>query len=443
MYFVLAWIWIFLWSIYSSINNNYILNNYTQINNYFENKYDIKAEIKELYSVWENTNTYLVSLKNIDKKEFSWIDFLLKLPPNFTFKKWDILSLNWKISKVENFNDTFNYEKFLLSKWVYFIVSFPQIIYYEKWNLNFLDKSILYIRALLLDKIYYLYPKNESAFLAWILIWEKNNFPKELSLAYNNSGLTHLIAVSWFNITIIIIFIWFLLKPFPIILRTFIITFFVVFFTLIVWYGISVVRAAIMWLVWYYILSLWRRGEPLSIFLLTCVILVLFNPLSISYDTSFHLSFLAVLGLLYTSDFWWKIFGFLPKFFAIRDSFVLTMSAFTTTLPIMLFSFWKVALISPISNMLVGWVIPFAMFFWFLSIIWAYINNYLWYLIWYIEYFLLKYVNTVAIYFWNIKNWTFSYDFWILWIYFQILYFMILVFLILYFSKWKSLEIKK
>jgi predicted membrane metal-binding protein len=82
-----------------------------------------------------------------------------------------------------------------------------------------------------------------------------------------------------------------------------------------------------------------RQADALALLLFTATILVLINPLTLNYDISFHLSFLAVLGLLYFQDFWRRLCRFLPKTFAIQESFVLTLAAMTPTLPIMIFTF--------------------------------------------------------------------------------------------------------
>jgi hypothetical protein len=51
----------------------------------------------------------------------------------------------------------------------------------------------------------------------------------------------------------------------------------------------------------------------------------------------------------------------LPEFLAIREAFVLTMSAMTFTLPIMVLNFGQLSIISPISNIAMTWTIPIAM----------------------------------------------------------------------------------
>jgi hypothetical protein len=67
--------------------------------------------------------------------------------------------------------------------------------------------------------------------------------------------------------------------------------------------------------------------------------LILYSPLSLNYDISLHLSFLAVLGIIYTQKFFSKIFSFLPEILAIREAFVMTLSALSFSLPVMIFDF--------------------------------------------------------------------------------------------------------
>ena len=54
--------------------------------------------------------------------------------------------------------------------------------------------------------------------------------------------------------------------------------------------------------------------------------MVLYSPLSINYDVSLHLSFLAVIGIIYTQDFFKRFCIFLPKIFAIQEAFVAIVS---------------------------------------------------------------------------------------------------------------------
>jgi hypothetical protein len=71
----------------------------------------------------------------------------------------------------------------------------------------------------------------------------------------------------------------------------------------------------------------------------TAVAMTLLNPFALSYDVSLHLSFLAVIGIMYTQDIFQKIFYWIPNTFAIREALVLTLAALSFSIPIMIFQF--------------------------------------------------------------------------------------------------------
>lgn len=433
-FFVLTlWIWILFWGIYSGIFQYFIAENEQFLQPFYGQKIEVIAEVEQLYKKWENQNSYIADIYRMGIVQTPKLRGLVYLPPNFVLSRWDRISFESKISPIENFSPWFAYDKFLLTKGIYFQSFLQTVQKIGKKDLPEWKKWILTLRQLILDTVYNMYPHDEAVFLAGILIGAREDMGKELSNNFNRSWLTHLVAVSGFNITIIIIFLWFLFQFLPLYLRGVLILFCITFFVLLVGDNIPVIRAWIMGWIGYLILMVWRKADHLSILLATALVLVLFSPLSLNYDTSFHLSFLAVVGLLYFQDFWKKVFLFLPKKFAIQESFVLTMSAMTTTLPIMMFGFWQVSIVSPITNMLVGWVIPFAMLFWFLSFLGNILFPIVWYGIGFIEYFLLKYVILVVNFFWWHDIALLKIDFWSFGIYIEILYFMFLCFII--FSK--------
>jgi len=53
----------------------------------------------------------------------------------------------------------------------------------------------------------------------------------------------------------------------------------------------------------------------------------------------------------------------MPEVLAIKEAFVLTIASLTFTLPIIIFNFGQISLLSPIANVLVTWTIPLAMLF--------------------------------------------------------------------------------
>lgn len=423
---------------YSWIYNYYSQQKTIFIENYYNANVSLVWEVQELHKKSTNFYSYIVQIHSIDEKDSPNIHALMYYSPKYTLFPWDIISLDTQVQEIENFSSGFQYKKYLETKNIYFQFFVNDITLIQANNLPKRKQFIIDMRQSILENVYNNYPKDEAIFLAGILIGAREDMSETLRENLNNSGLTHLVAVSGFNITIIIIFLWFLLKFFPVFIRTFIICVSIIFFVLLVWDNIPVIRAWIMGLIGYFILISGRKADSLILLLFTAFLLVLYQPLYLNYDTSFHLSFLAVLGLLYFQDFWTKIFYFLPRFFAIKESFVLTMSALTTTLPIMIFGFWQVSMLAPITNMLVWWVIPFAMLFGFFSIIWNIFFSPVGFLFWLVNYFFLKYIIWVADFFGNLHFSVLKFDFWWFGVYAEILYFMILIFWIIYFKQEKS-----
>lgn len=397
---------------------------------YTENN-DISIEIEKIDSYTDYSKDYLVKLLKINGKDLkNDIAWIIEVPYNDAFSPWDILRFDSKIYPFKSFS-WFDYEKYMFSKNIYFR-AYP-------WSTSFIshkpkNKYIVFIETLrenIISSIHTLYPFEESIFLWGILLWARENMPQDLKNDFNNSGLTHLIAVSGFNITILIIFFSFFFSYFPSFLRIILISLFVIFFTFLVWYNPPVLRASIMGLLWFYALSFGRKASFESIFLLTIFIMTCVNPLALNYDISFQLSFFSVLWIVYLKDILDKIFAFVPSFFAIRESLVMSLSALIFTFPLIIVNFWQMSIISPLSNIIVAPTIPFAMFFWFLSIIFFPLSSILWQLIWYIAYIFLKFDITIIHLLWNLDFALYKIDFWYFSHYFLILYYLVLLLIIL------------
>lgn len=429
-------IWIFL-SIYNlnsiNIKEDFLIK---QTNN-FTKKIDIKWKVKYNYSQDENLSSYLISIIDLNWNKINFdINLIIKVNKKSFLQTWDIVAFNSKIIKPENI-DNFEYDKYLLLKNVYgtsYVYNFI-LVWNEIW---IYDKFIVYIKTNFLNIINSIYPKDTAPFLWWILIWTRSELSKELKNNFNRSWLTHIVAVSGFNITIIITFFTFLLKYFPYQLRIIFITCFVIIFTSIVWDQISVIRASIMWLIAYYFLNFGKKVNSFNFLVLLVIIFTLINPLTLNYDISFHLSFLAVLWILYTQDFFKKIFYFITDKFSIKEALIMTFSALSFTLPIVITNFWLLSIISPLTNLLVTPFIPLIMLFWIISVVCYLIYPIIWILVWFLAWICTKYVLLIINYFWSLSFSVISIDLWVYKYIAEMIYFIILIFLILFFKDTKK-----
>ena len=430
-----------VWICLSSFFIQKIYDNENFLKPYYYGQHEIQFYIKDIHKVKDYSIEYKGKLTQIDQK---WVDrdiyAIISIPMNFKVEKWYTLSFRSKLYKVDNF-DGFNYIKYLQSQDIYFKSFVVWLSVLDRDWLSIFGNIIYDFRKEFLRIIHEIYPKREAIFLWWILVWARENLPDDLKEDFNNSWLTHFIAVSGFNMTILIIFFAYILQFFPPYLRAIIITAAIILFTLLVWDTPPVVRAAIMGIIGYFVMISGRSNSSLSVILLTCFLMVFWSPLSLNYDVSFHLSFLAVVWILYTQWFFKHIFRFLPEFFAIREAVVLTFAALSFTLPIMIFNFGQVSFLSPIANVLVTWTIPIAMLLWFISVIWYVIHPSIWVFIWFFDWLFLRYDMLIVYVFWNFEFSLIKIDFGDYSVYLEAIYFIVLIFLILIFQSKKTKQL--
>lgn len=185
-----------------------------------------------------------------------------------------------------------------------------------------------------------------------------------------------------------------------------------------------------MGIVWYVFLQSGANAKNITLLAFTATCMTLYSSLSLSYDTSLHLSFLAVIWIIYTQDFFKKIFSFVPEFFAIREALVLTLAALSFALPIMVFQFWQVSLLAPLANIAVTWTIPIAMLLGTITLIIDMISPFLGQYVWFITWMFLHFDIRVVRYFWNIDSALLHFDVWVYKNYYELLYFIILIYIV-------------
>jgi len=101
-----------------------------------------------------------------------------------------------------------------------------------------------------------------------------------------------------------------------------------------------------------------RLGRPRSASRAVCfaaTLMLASNPLLLTKDIGFQLSFLAILGLIYLQPFFFARLRFLPdpKILSVRTALSATLSAQVFTLPILVYNFGYISLVSPITNILI------------------------------------------------------------------------------------------
>lgn len=289
----------------------------------------------------------------------------------------DELRIEGSLKIPENLSD-FDYKSFLAKDDIYAVMDFPQIKLIGSRKGDPLKSFLLSLKNSFEEKIDLALPEPHSSFLKGLLLGERESFSEELQENLSITGTTHIVALSGYNITLVSRFfmtgLLFLTIPYQI--SFWVAVSAVILFVMLTGASPSVVRAGIMGIL---ILAAEREGRLYQIrnaLVFAAAVMIFHNPKILRFDTSFELSFLAALGLIYLSprveSLLEKIktklvgFRFEPSKGKVRQMLVETLSAQFAVLPLIIYLFGRVSLISPITNILVVAAVPYSMMIGFL-----------------------------------------------------------------------------
>ncbi len=259
----------------------------------------------------------------------------------------------------------FNYKDYLARHGVHSLMNLPRATVLAERQGHPLYHAIYALKARAQATIVQLLPNPQAALLTGILLGNDNGLPPDLAADFRAIGMTHIIAISGFNIAILIAILVSISEPF--LGRRGAAVFAVtgiVLYTILVGADASVVRAAIMGII--YLFTQRWLGRPNFAFaslFAAGFLMTLVNPFTL-WDVGFQLSFMATLSLMLYADPFSKwterqvqrlmsrqqarrVMGILS------DAVVITLAAQVLTLPLMVGYFQQLSLISLPANFLI------------------------------------------------------------------------------------------
>ena len=293
----------------------------------------------------------------------------------------DELEITCSLLEPENFDDSnFNYRQYLAKRGVWSVCSFPAINDLNNNKGNFLLRTMFRLKDKVETQMSRLWPEPESSLVAGILYGRTNGLPKELIDNFSRTGVSHIIAVSGYNVSIIAVVLnialiyiglsrrqsfWFLI-------------FLILSFVFFTGATASVVRAGVMAIIILISQHVGRLSAVGRALVYAAVIMLLLNPYLLVWDAGFQLSFLSTLGLVYLSPI---IQSFVdkklktrsPVLVAIIQVFITTISAIIATMPLAIYQFERFSIAAPLVNILILWLVPWLMLFGFISLIFSFI----------------------------------------------------------------------
>ncbi|MDO8515834.1 MAG: ComEC/Rec2 family competence protein, partial [bacterium] len=214
-------------------------------------------------------------------------------------------------------------------------------------------------------------PYDKSAFMSGITLGARNDFTGEFKDIMAGSGTTHLVALSGYNVSIIVNSLALALGIYFRRRITFIATLAaILLFIAMVGAEPSVVRAAIMAGLVLLARELGRKSDMPHAIALTAAVMALADP-SVLFSIGFQLSFLSLCGIIWLSPILERLLLRLrhrrvAEPLPLQEYFTTTVGAQLAVLPLIIHYFSNFSLTGIVANMAILPIVPFAMFVGFL-----------------------------------------------------------------------------
>jgi competence protein ComEC len=221
------------------------------------------------------------------------------------------------------------------------------------------------IRSTLLGGLNDLVPEPEAALGAGILLGVRASIAPEINDAFATAGLTHVVAISGWNIAIVAAIVMALVRPVGRVrggrwMTSAAAMSIVGGYVLLTGASPSVVRAALMAAAMLLARHGGSRAHAASALALAALLMLVVAP-PVLWDVGFQLSLLATAGLIWFGASVERRLSGWPGW--LREPVALTLAAQLTTLPVILVNFERLSLVAPIANLLVVPFVPVAMLF--------------------------------------------------------------------------------
>jgi competence protein ComEC len=286
---------------------------------------------------------------------------LVRLTNDYDLAYGDLVRVRGRLETPAE-DEGFSYREYLLRQGIHSILLTNNITLLPRGEQRNPFWAFLYdLRSGLYKEVNALFPQPEAALLNGILLGIESDIPEDIQQAFKDTGTAHIVAISGFNIAIIAaLFVMLFSRLFGKTYGSLLAIFGIIFYTLLVGASASVVRAAFMGSLALVARQFGRRNLALNALFVSALLMSLWNPF-VLWDVGFQLSFAATLGLVLYAQPWQEaVKGFLLRFLPqntvdavigpFSDYFLLTFAAQLTTLPLTVYHFGRLSLISFLAN---------------------------------------------------------------------------------------------
>jgi competence protein ComEC len=292
------------------------------------------------------------------------------------FKYGDLIKISGKLEKPTNFSkfvvgattsSNFDYVSYLGKDYIFYKINFAKAEFVSSGHGNVIKSILFEIKNSFINNVSKTIQEPESSLLSGILLGAKSSMDKATTEIFRRAGLSHIVALSGYNITVVADAIMKILSVFPRQIGFFGGIVGVIIFVIMSGASSTAVRAGIMALIVILARITRRNYQAGRALIIAGFLMIVVNPKILVFDMSFQLSFLATLAIIYVSPILKMKFNFITERFGLRDVVASTLAAQILVLPLILYKMGLLSLVALPANILVLAFIPATMFFGFIT----------------------------------------------------------------------------
>lgn len=283
----------------------------------------------------------------------------------------DLLKIEGKFQKPKNFQnekgEIFDYVSYLAKDDIAYEIEFPKAELLSRGNGNFIKTKLYDFKNKFIGNFSRSIPEPHSSLLSGLLLGAKQSLGKEMLQDFRRAGVIHIVVLSGYNITIVAEAIMTAFSFLPKFGSMSFGVLGIILFAIMTGGSATVIRASAMALLVILAKSTRRQYDITRALIIVGLFMLIQNPKILVFDSSFQLSFLATLALIYVSPIVEKKLQFITPKFKLREFATATIATQIFVLPLLLYKMGELSLVGLPVNILVLAFIPLTMLFGFLT----------------------------------------------------------------------------
>ena len=285
------------------------------------------------------------------------------------YKYGDLIKISGKLEKPANFaaSSSFDYVSYLGKDDIFYKIDFAKTEFISSGHGNVINNSLFQIKNSFIDNLNKTISAPEAPLLSRILLGAKSSLDEKTTENFRKAGLSHIVALSGYNITVVADGIMKIFSFLPRIVGFSGGIIGIILFVIMSGATSTAVRAGAMALIVILAQVTRRNYQAGRALVIAGLLMIIVNPKILVFDISFQLSFLATIAIIYVAPIIKTKLIFITDKFGLRDIISTTAGAQILVLPLILYKMGMLSLVALPTNILVLVFMPAIMLLGFIT----------------------------------------------------------------------------